>query len=124
MRSYSFRRAGRPFTIHNGDRAVVKNVLYENIRVEDSQGWLIDFKILNSRYTKDIRKGKIEGIKFKHITLEGEYFPYSQLLGFDETNRIKGIEIENLKILGTKINSTYNGMMATIHCDDIQFTLP
>lgn len=112
------------FTIHNGDRAVVKNVLYENIRVEDSQGWLIDFKILNSRYTKDTKKGKIEGIKFKNITVEGEHFPYSQFLGFDETNRITGIEIENLKILGTEINGTYNGMMATIHCDDIQFKLP
>lgn len=109
------------FTIHNGDRAVVKNVLYENIRVEDSQGWLIDCKILNSTYTKDKQKGKIEGVKFKNITVEGEHFPYSQFQGFDETNRIKGVEIENLKILGTKINSTYNGMMATIHCDDIKF---
>ncbi len=40
------------FTIHNGDRAVVKNVLYEDIRVEDSKGWLIDFKILQSQYSK------------------------------------------------------------------------
>ena len=109
------------FTIHNGDRAVVKNVLYEDIRVEDSRGWLIDFKILKSRYSKDSVRGKIENVSFKNITVEGEQFPYSQLLGFDETNWIKGVSIENFVIHGTKLNSTYNGLITTIHTDDITF---
>jgi hypothetical protein len=109
------------FTIHNGDRAVVKNVLYEDIRVEDSRGWLIDFKVLKSRYSKDTVRGKIEDIRFKNITVEGDQFPYSQLLGFDETSRIKGVSIENFVIQGTKVNSTYNGLITTIHADDITF---
>lgn len=109
------------FTIHNGDRAVVKNVLYEDIRVEDASGWLIDFKILRSRYSKDTTRGFIENIHFKNITVEGERFPYSQLLGFDETNRIKGVTLENLFIHGIKVTSTYNGMITTIHADEITF---
>ena len=109
------------FTIHNGDRAVVKNVLYEDIRVEDSRGWLIDFKILYSRYSKDKLRGKIEDIRFKNITVEGEIFPYSQLLGFDESHRISGVVLENFVIQGTKITSTYNGMITQIHSDDILF---
>lgn len=109
------------FTIHNGDRAVVKNILYEDIRVEDSRGWLIDFKILNSRYSKDKERGKIEDVRFRNITVEGDIFPYSQLLGFDETYCIKGVVIENFVIHGTKINSTYNGMITTKNCDDIVF---
>jgi hypothetical protein len=109
------------FTIHNGDRAVVKNVLYEDIRVEDSRGWLIDFKILKSRYSKDNERGKIENIRFKNIRVEGDQFPYSQLLGFDETYRIKGVSLENFVIQGTKVNSTYNGLITTIHADDITF---
>lgn len=109
------------FTIHNGDRAVVKNVLYEDIRVEDATGWLIDFKILNSTYSKDTKKGHIENVKFKNITVEGTHFPYSQLLGFDEIYRIKNVEIENFYIHGEKINSTYNGLITSIHCDDITF---
>jgi hypothetical protein len=109
------------FTIHNGDRAVVKNVLYEDIRVEDCKGWLIDFKILESRYSKDTQRGKIEDVKFKNITVEGEQFPCSQLLGFDETYRIKGIELEDFMIHGVKVISTYNGMITTIHADDIVF---
>jgi len=109
------------FTIHNGDRAVVKNVLYEDIRVEDSRGWLIDFKILKSRYSKDTVRGKIENVRFKNITVEGDQFPYSQLFGFDETNRIKSVTIENFVIQGTKVNSAYNGLITTIHTDDITF---
>ena len=109
------------FTIHNGDRAVVKNVLYEDIRVEDSQGWLIDFRILQSRYSKDKERGTIENVMFKNISVEGETFPSSQILGFDETHRIKGVSIENMVIHGIKVNSIYNGMIATIHSDEIIF---
>lgn len=109
------------FTIHNGDRAVVKNILYEDIRVEDSYGWLIDFKILSSRYSRDKTRGYIQNVRFKNITVECDRFPYSQLLGFDETNRIKGVTLENFVINGTKITSTYNGMITTIHSDDIVF---
>ncbi len=109
------------FTIHNGDRALVKNVLYEDIRVEDSRGWLIDFRILKSQYSRDKIRGKIEDVHFKNIRVEGDTFPYSQLLGFDEISRIEGVTLENFIIHGTKVTSTYNGMITTIHADDIVF---
>ncbi len=109
------------FTIHNGDRAVVKNVLYDDIRVEDSRGWLIDFKILESQYSKDKQRGKIENIHFKNITVEGDIFPYSQLLGFDENHKITGVTLENFVIHGTKVTSTYNGMITSVHVDGITF---
>ena len=109
------------FTIHNGDRAVVKNVLYEDIRVEDSRGWLIDFKILKSVYSKDTERGKIEDIHFKNITVEGDIFPYSQILGFDEKSRINRVTIENFVIHGTKVTSTYNGMITSNYADEIIF---
>jgi len=109
------------FTIHNGDRAVVKNVRYEDIRVEDSKGWLIDFRILNSQYSKDTIRGKIEEVYFRNIKVEGDTYPPSQLLGFDETSNITGVTLEDFVIHGIKINSTYNGMMATIHTEDLVF---
>jgi hypothetical protein len=109
------------FTIHNGDRAVVKNILYEDIRVEDSRGWLIDFKILKSTYSKDVVRGKIENVTFKNITVEGETFPYSQIMGFDETNKVENVTLENFYIHGIKANSTYNTSMTTIHTDNLIF---
>ena len=109
------------FTIHNGDRAVVKNVLYEDIRVEDSRGWLIDFKILKSRYSKDTVRGKIENVHFKNINVEGDQFPYSQIMGFDEEYKVNGVTLENFNFHGIKVNSTYNGMITTIHTDNLIF---
>jgi hypothetical protein len=109
------------FTIHNGDRALVRNVLYEDIRVEDSEGWLIDFRILKSVYSKDLQRGKIENIVFRNIQVEGDKFPYSQLLGFNEENGIKGVTLENFYIHGVKINSIYNGRIATAHVEDLIF---
>jgi len=109
------------FTIHNGDRAVVKNVLYEDIRVEDSRGWLIDFKILESRYSKDIQRGKIEDVRFRNIKVEGEHFPYSQLQGFDDTFHIKNVTLDSFYIHGERINSTYNGMISVIHTENLEF---
>lgn len=109
------------FTIHNADRAVVSNVLYEDIRVEDSHGWLIDFKILESRYSKDKTRGKIENVRFKNITVEGDRFPYSQLLGFDESHPISGVVLEDFFIHGTHITSTYNGMITSMFTDEIEF---
>jgi hypothetical protein len=109
------------FTIHNGDRAVVKNVLYENIRVEDSRGWLIDFRILESQYSRDNERGKIENIRFRDITVEGDIFPYSQILGFDATHSIRGVTLENFLVHGQKINSTYNGKIAVAHTENLEF---
>ena len=109
------------FTIHNGDRAVVSNVLYEDIRVEDARGWLIDFRILESRYSKDKARGKIEKVRFRGITVDGDHFPYSQIIGFDDTRDIENVVLEDFFIHGNKIESTYSGMIAVAHLKGLVF---
>ena len=44
---------GAAFSIHNGDYATVKDVLFENIRVEDAMHKLIDLSIFLSQYSLD-----------------------------------------------------------------------
>jgi hypothetical protein len=109
------------FTIHNGDRAVVTNILYDDIRVEDSKGWLIDFRIMNSQYTKDKQRGKIEHVTLRNIKVEGDWFPYSQFLGYDEKTRISHITLENFFIHGVKVTSIYNGRIAMSNTDEINY---
>lgn len=76
---------------------------------------------MKSRYSKDNQRGKIENVRFNNIQIGGEHFPYSQLLGFDDTYNIMNVALENFYIHGVKINSTYNGMISTIHTGDITF---
>jgi hypothetical protein len=93
------------FTIHNGDRAVVRNVLYENIRVEDSRGILVDFKILDSQYSKDKDKGQIKDITFRNISIEEDIPLPSMLLGYDESHTIENVVFENFRENGRLLKS-------------------
>jgi len=108
-------------SIHNGDRATVSDVLYEDVRVERVEGFLFDLKILHSRYTKDAQRGRIQNIKFKNIEVGGERLPPSVIQGFDETHLIEDIVFQNVTIQGKPIMSLEEGKFTTSHCRDVTF---
>ena len=91
------------FTIHNGDRAVVRNALYENIRVEDSRGILVDFKILDSQYSKDKEKGQIKDITFRNISIDEETLLPSMFLGYNDSHTIDNVLFDNFRINGRQL---------------------
>ncbi len=45
--------SGAVFSIHNSEKATVKNVTFENIRIEDASQKLVDLAIFRSRYCTD-----------------------------------------------------------------------
>ena len=142
--------SGAVFSIHNSDRATVKNVLFENIRVEDARHKLFDLAIFRSRYCTDgsrdeeyLRnnylegawdgvlkvpeqdrayhaqfRGKIENIQFKDIFVEG-IFPFSLLVGYDETHNISDVMFDNIVVNGNKIKSKDTMRMFTEYADRI-----
>lgn len=109
------------FTIHNGDRARVSNVLYEDIRVEEVEGLLVDFKILESRYSKDAQRGSIGNVVFRNIQVVGKRFPNSILIGFNENNMIKNISFENFLIQGKKIKGLETGKFEKEFAEEVSF---
>jgi hypothetical protein len=109
------------FTIHNGDRATVSDVTYDNIRVEDSVGILVDFKILKSRYSRDAERGHIRNILFRNISVEGTMIPPSLLLGFDAEHQVENVVFENFQVRGKKWTRLEDGQFKTEFATGMKF---
>lgn len=98
---------GGVFGIHNSDRATVRDVLYENIRVEHHYDKLIDIKVIKSRWSKDTQRGQIENVIFRNIDVAiSEYNPgYSCSLigGYDSEHTVSNVLFEDFRLNGVKV---------------------
>jgi polygalacturonase len=103
--------SGGTLTIHNGDRAHVRDVLYENIRVEDSREKLIDFKIAHTRYSRDEQRGQISGITLRDIDIVDGPLPVSIIQGFDAEHMIRQVTIEKLRYRGRMLTDALEAKM-------------
>ena len=105
---YEGNQSGGVLTIHNADRPYVHDIHYEDIRIEDAQEKLIDIKVLDSKYSLDRIRGKVEDVYFRNIEILNGPFPVSIIRGFEmanEMSRPQNIYFENIKILGQEIQS-------------------
>jgi len=93
-------QSGGVFTIHNGDRATIHDVRYENIRVEDAQEKLIDIKVLVAQYSKDDARGHVRDIHFKDVRVVAGPFPVSIVRGLDGQHLIENVTLENVSAHG------------------------
>lgn len=119
-------------TVHNGDRAAISDVHFEDIRIEDSVAPLFDLWVGKAHWNVDGRRGSIAGIHFKNISLVGGDDPAvlsaskgsegssaevsylaarsSRLMGFDEEHGIRDVTFENVHVLGHAVDSLETGM--------------
>ncbi len=99
---------GAVFSIHNGDAAVVEDVLWENIRVEHHYEQLIDFRVIKSRYSAEEEPGSIRNITLRDIDVTQSKFnpgySISTIGGYDAAHPVRGIRIENLRYDGERIS--------------------
>ena len=100
-------------TINVGDNNLVRNVRFENIRIEDfRQGQLINLRIYhNTKYCTAPGRG-IENVLFKDISYNGENAELSMITGYSEERKVKNIRFENLKINGQVISDDMQGKPA------------
>ena len=96
--------------IEAGDNNFVRNVVFENIRVENfRQGQLVNLRIVfNKKYCTSPGRG-IENVLFKNITYNGTNANMSIITGYDSTRLIKNIVFENLRINGKLITDDMPG---------------
>ncbi len=113
--------SGAVFAIHNGDRAMVRDILYENVRVEDAREKLIDLKVLRSRYSRDKERGHIRDVRFRNVQVVDGPFPVSILRSYDQDHSVSDITIENLVIAGRHITSANEARMVVEGASNLRF---
>jgi hypothetical protein len=91
--------------INAGDNNLIRNVRFENIRIEDfRQGQLVSLRIFyNEKYCKAPGRG-IENVLFKDISYTGSNAEISVIAGYDSERKVKNIRFENLNINGQVIS--------------------
>ncbi len=93
-------------TINAGDKNTVRNISYENIRIEHIEhGKLLDIQVkFNPDYNPAPGK-RIEGVSLKKIFYMGSGEETSQIRGYDGEHKVLDIVIEDLYIRGKKVES-------------------
>ena len=90
--------------INCGDNNYVKDVLFDNIRIENiHQGSLLHVKVShNAKYCTAPGRG-VENVTFRNIRYSGERPYMSVINGYNEERKVKNITFEGLKINGCLI---------------------
>lgn len=94
-------------SINPGDSNLVKNVLIEDIRVEDFRiGQLLNMKVMyNKKYNTSPGRG-IQDVAIRNFTYTGTHAEMSIFAGYDETRTISNVTIQGLVINGKAIYDT------------------
>lgn len=91
------------FAITAGDNNVVRDITFDNIRVEDfRQGKLVDIRIVFNKKYCAAPGTVIENVNFNDITYNGDNSELSLIIGYDDNRKVKGIHFNNLTINGKK----------------------
>jgi hypothetical protein len=89
---------GREWTlrVYHCDAAVISNIRFENIRVEESKR-LISLWIGEAGWSTDTERGHINGVTFKNINSTGNPLTVN-LTGYDATHKIENVTFEQVRI--------------------------
>ena len=96
---------GAVFSIHNGDSAVIENVQFENIRVEDARDKLVDFRVGLSIYSQDCPERYHRRNPNRKPTGAGPWVPWEKLTAEEQAvarqNRgaIRNVRLADIQLL-------------------------
>jgi len=106
--------------INGGDNNIIRNVLFEDIRIEDfRQGQLFNIRIFYNRKYCEAPGMGIENIYFKNISYHGSNAEISVIAGYNSDRKVKNITFENLRINGRLITDNMPGKPAWYKAGDM-----
>ncbi len=98
------------FGISCGDNNVVRDIVFDNIRVEDfRQGQLFNIRIFFNKKYCAAPGTVVENVLFRDIDYRGRNSELSIISGYDDSRKVCGITFENLTINGVKISYNMPG---------------
>lgn len=99
-------------SIHNSDNALVRDVTFRNITVEDcvlGQGdgaeFLLDLTTTKSQWSKSTERGNIRGVLFDNIRVLDGKLPAVRIFAISKEHTIDNVTIRGLVLLGQSITS-------------------
>jgi hypothetical protein len=99
-------------SVHNSDNALIQNVRFENIVVEDAQmgegdgaRLLIELTTTKSQWSKSKARGNTRGIVFDNIKVLGGKDTSIRIFAFSKDFTIDDVLFKNMEILGKRITS-------------------
>lgn len=105
--------------INCGDNNVVKNVVFDNIRIEQiDRGSLFHVKVCYNDKYGFAPGGNVEDIIFRNISYNGTLPDMSIITGYNNDRKVKNITFEGLKINGKAIHDTMTEKPAWYHTSD------
>jgi hypothetical protein len=136
---------GAAISIHNGDSALIQDVLFDNIRVEDARHKLIDFAVVYGRYGTADRpessrpsdaggawdgvmylrpeeraarasgRGRVNGVHVRNLQVVDGYLPFSLISGYDDNHPVENVVIEGLKYMGRPLRTLSQSKFSVDH---------
>ena len=130
----------RALDIQHGDRALVRDVRFEDIRVEEpitegaqiadqpytagDVGLLAELIIYFTMWNKDAERGKIEAVRFKDIQILTERALRVNIAGYDPDHLVRDVTFENLTWQGRPVEQlTPQLFTLNEHVRDIRIAL-
>ena len=98
------------FGISCGDNNIVRDITFDNIRVEDIRcGQLVNIRIFfNKKYCAAPGKS-VSDVLFRDVSYNGKNASTSIIAGYDDTRKVTGITFQNLTVNGVRITDTMPG---------------
>ncbi|HSI85536.1 MAG: glycosyl hydrolase family 28 protein [Candidatus Methylacidiphilales bacterium] len=117
---------GSVFGIHNGDRACVENVEWDDIRVEHHYDKLIDIRVVKSRWNLDPGRGYVRNITLRNIRVVQSPFnsgyTLSVISGYDAQHPVSNVLIDHFELGGRVVHSADELDLVSRHLQGLKFS--
>jgi hypothetical protein len=86
------------------DGNLVRNVLFQDIRIDDIQeGMLFNFRVMFSeKYSHAPGRG-IQGVTVRNVSFKGGEINRPKIAGYSEDRRVRGVTIDNVTVAGKRL---------------------